>query len=233
MELEYKSISVKIKDADEAKGIITGYFSVFDNTDDGQDIMRQGAFAKSIMENGPGGKNRIMHLFNHDPDKIMGKPLLLKEDSIGLYFETKFTKTQLAKDVIQWYIDGVIDEHSIGYQTIKATYIDQEKTPNLRELIEVKLWEGSTVTWGMNELAKVTDVKGTAMDRFEIVLKRMGCLEKSIKNSKSDEGAYILQLQFEELKKSIDLIKTELNQKNTITEKSWLSFFNPESIPVK
>jgi len=237
MKLEYKNIAVSVIDADEAKGVVTGYFSIFGNVDDGQDIVMPGAFKKTISENGHSGKNRIIHLFNHDPDKIMGKPYLLKEDNVGLYFETKFTKTQLGKDVLQWYIDGVIDEHSMGYESIKSMFPDEVNKPMLRELHEVKLWEGSTVTWGMNELAKAVSVKGSNnIEKFEYVLKRMNNLETALKNPKyTDEGYYQLTLQVEQLKTSLEQLKTDLTpdiektekDKIIITEqKTWLSYFD-------
>ena len=131
---------------------------------------------------------------------------------------------------MQWYADGVIDEHSIGFQTIKYTMLDAEK--GLRELQEVKLWEGSTVTWGMNELAKVVSVKGlNDIERFDNISKKIDNIEKAIKNSKSDEGAYLLQLQIEELKKALVALKPVATE--PIIEKSWLSYFNPAALPVR
>jgi len=52
---QYKtdSISATIKDVDGKQGIVSGYFNSFNNVDSDGDIIRPGAFTKTIAENGP------------------------------------------------------------------------------------------------------------------------------------------------------------------------------------
>ena len=44
---------IQIKDIDGKKGIVTGYFADFNSIDSDGDIIRPGAFSKSISEWGP------------------------------------------------------------------------------------------------------------------------------------------------------------------------------------
>ncbi len=52
--------------------------------------------------------------------------------------------------------EGIINELSIGYDSIIEEY---DKLNRIRYLKEVKLYEVSAVTFGANDLCKVTDVK--------------------------------------------------------------------------
>ena len=77
----YKNISQGIiEDIDEMKGIVTGYFSSFNNIDSDGDVILSGAYKKTVAENGPSGRNRIMHLLQHNPLMPLAKPMELIED---------------------------------------------------------------------------------------------------------------------------------------------------------
>ncbi len=140
---QYKS-EIKAKDDDTFEG----YASIFGNVDDGRDEMQLGAFTKTIQEN----KNRIKVLYMHEFVHVIGKPDVLSEDTKGLYFNAKVSKTTLGKDVMTLILDKVITEMSIGYEKVKAYY---DEVRDVRVLQEVKLWEISPVTWGMNSLAGI------------------------------------------------------------------------------
>lgn len=174
-----------ITDIDTKQGIITGYFSVFNNKDSDGDVIVKGAFTKTIKENGKGGTDRIMHLWQHNPSQVLGKPDLM-EDEKGLRFTTTISKTTLGNDVIKLYADGVITEHSIGFQTV-----DQQKKEGYNEIRTVKLWEGSTVTWGANEMARVTGVKGTEQTQ-EDLFKLHNTLTKALRNGQYSDDTFIL-----------------------------------------
>lgn len=210
---QVKSIKAEIKDVDQKSGTVTGYFSVFGNIDSDGDVITKGAFERSLNNNG----TRIKHLWQHDVRYPLGKPNVLKEDNYGLYFESTISKTSYGKDVLQLYADGVVDEHSIGFRTVK-----QQKKDGYNEINEVKLWEGSTVTFGANEMAKFTGMKGmTAEDTIE----KMDAVFKAIKNGKyeSEEIFENLEIYFNQLKqylseitqpaqKALDPNKDDLNK---------------------
>jgi HK97 family phage prohead protease len=153
-----------LKDVDLDKRIIEGYYSIFDFKDSDGDIMVKGCYAKSIKENGPGGENRIMHLYQHDPLTILGKPSMLLEDEKGLFFRTPITDTTLGTDVLKLYRDNVLKEHSVGMNFIQREYSNNDEA---YICTEAKLWEGSTVTWGANMLALGGLAKGSQKDQVE------------------------------------------------------------------
>jgi len=208
------TVVASVKDVDVKKGIVTGYFSIFGNVDADGEIVVPGAFKKSLQENGPGSqRNRIYHLFQHDPQMVLGKPHVLKEDEKGLYFETKISETSYGRDVLKLYEDGVYSEHSIGYRVIKSENVELEGGKTARKLIELQLWEGSTVTWGANELAVVTGLKSqniTSKERAEMVIKKIENIQRALKGNYTDETIQLLELELKQLQQMlISLIDEE------------------------
>lgn len=153
--MNFKSFPVEYK-VDEEKREIEAYVSIFDYVDSGKDRVKKGAFTKTIQEDKMRKKSRIKALWQHDPKSPVGKPRVIEEDSTGLLTVTPISKTTLGNDLLVLAKDGVITETSIGYGTIKEQWNNDE---GVRDLLELKLWEYSYVTWGMNDMAIVTGVK--------------------------------------------------------------------------
>ena len=211
-----KDVSDSIKDVDTVQGIVTGYFSIFGNKDSDGDIVLPGAYRKTLKENGPNSeKPRILHLYMHDPYKPLAKPHVLKEDKTGLYFESKISDTALGKDVLQLYLDKVLTEHSIGYQIVKREVDEREET---QKLVELKLWEGSTVSWGANMDALVSTVKTEGKDShsWEILIKKLDALQSAVNGSYTDETARQLEIYFNQLKQLAISLLTEKPRELTI-----------------
>jgi hypothetical protein len=152
---EFKSM---VKDVDTKNGIITGYFSAFDNVDSDNEIVVPGAFRRTIRERGPQGSNRVAFLRQHRPELLLGRPSVLKEDKFGLYFESTISQTSYGKDTMILYQDQVINEHSIGYDVVKQERTQDKPT----RLLELRLWDGSAVTWGANEQTPFLGFKSIA-----------------------------------------------------------------------
>lgn len=112
MENTYKAANL-IKDVDVKGRTVVAYASVFGNIDSDDDIIQQGSYQKTIQENGPAGKNRVWHLFNHWLDHPIGKPYDLKEDNTGLLFASKLPDTTKANDLLKLYESGFLTEHSV------------------------------------------------------------------------------------------------------------------------
>lgn len=193
--LLYKNLQQGISDVDVKKGIVTGYFSSFDNMDSDGDVIRKGAFSKTINEN----FNRVRHLLDHDATKSVGKIMELKEDQRGLYYESKAGRHTLGRDFLLMVEDGLITEHSIGFVTIKQKALDQ-----YNEISEVKLYEGSSLQgWGANEMTPVTGMKS-----FEHTNQLMDNILNAIKNGKyTDETFAKLELQLLQLHKQLQILK--------------------------
>jgi HK97 family phage prohead protease len=193
--LLYKNLQQGISDVDVKKGIVTGYFSSFDNMDSDGDVIRKGAFTKTINEN----FNRVRHLLDHDATKSVGKIMSLEEHGKGLYYESKAGRHTLGKDFLLMVEDGLITEHSIGFVTIK-----QKSMGNYNEISEVKLYEGSSLQgWGANEMTPITGIKS-----FEDTNLLMDNILNAIKNGKyTDETFAKLELQLLQLHKQLQILK--------------------------
>ena len=199
-----KDTNAIIKGVDMDRRIIEGYYSIFDFKDSDGDVMLKGCYEKTLKENGPNGKNRIMHLYQHDPLQVLGKPMTLMEDEKGLYFRTMISDTELGNDVLKLYRDGVLKEHSVGINFIQRDYDSQSDCYMVKEC---KMWEGSTVTWGANEMALGGMAKGSQKDQvdkykelskafysgdytddtFRLIEAQIKHLEQSLKNSLQTE----------------------------------------------
>ena len=193
--LQFKTLQGAVKDIDTTGRVVTGYFSSFGNVDSDGDVIIQGAFERTLRERGPQGKNKIMHLWQHDPYRPIGKPAVLKEDDKGLYFETYMPETTLGNDTLKLYEAGIINEHSIGFRVM-----DSENKGDYNELKEIMLWEGSSVTWGANEETPATGIKaifkdetslGDEIDRIQKFLR---------KGDVTDDTFEMLEYKLEQLK---------------------------------
>lgn len=195
-----KGFDIGFKDIDSKQGIVTGYFAHFGSIDSDGDRIVKGAFAKTIQENGPEGTQLIKHLLDHDTRKAVGKILVLKEDNIGLYYESKAGRHKDGQDFLMMAEDGIINQHSFGYRTVK-----QQKKSDANELLELAMREGSSVQFlGANRNTPVTGVKSQ-----EDLIDDLFLLEKAVKNGKySDETIIMLN---DRIKSLYDTIQPLLN----------------------
>jgi HK97 family phage prohead protease len=154
--IETKAFKFSLKSISEF-GDFEGYLAVFNNIDLGNDRIKPGAFEKSL------GEKKIFPLFychqsisdlpvgdfsaEEDDRGLKVRGRLYLNDAEGLAIERP---RQLHVALKRRAVTGL----SIGYKTIK------DKIENgVRDLLEVRLDEGSVVPWPMNELAVVTEVK--------------------------------------------------------------------------
>lgn len=159
-EAQVKALGLKIKAVDPERNIIEGYASTFGGEPDAYgDVIVQGAYTKTIKENG----DRIKYLMNHNWDLIVGKVVEAKEDAHGLFIKAKISETENGKNLMTLVKDGVIDRMSIGYIPIKWDF-DESGICYLRE---IKLLEVSAVGIPANEHAEITAAKNLTPDRFK------------------------------------------------------------------
>ena len=191
MNFLYKAAPLgELTDYDEKNSIVKGYGSYFDNKDSDQDIIRKGAYKKTIEENG----ERVKYLYQHNMMQPIGKMEELYEDEKGLVFVASIPKTTLGSDVIELMKAGVITENSVGIMPIV-----KENKENYREIREVKLYEISAVTLAANDQAKIIDVKGEK--NLDEVYKRYDNLCKLLrKGDISDDMGYAIESELLKLK---------------------------------
>ena len=163
---------------DEAKGMFSGYASVFGNKDLGNDVVVQGAFQKSIRAK---GARKIKMLFQHDTKEPIGVYTKVREDAQGLYVEGKLAmQTQKGREVYELMKMGAIDGLSVGYRVDAKGYSYDDRGKK-RYLKQVDLMEISAVTFPMNPKARVNAVKAeerTVRD-WEAFLRDEGGLSRS------------------------------------------------------
>lgn len=166
MATETKSIPSVIlaDDGQENSRLIKQIFSVAGVKDGHGDIIRHGAFKKTLKER----KDRIQILWMHnffDPpvgalrdayeiDKATLPPELTKkfpEATGALVGEVEYLNTPRGEEILVGIKMGAIRENSIGFDPVKVEYLDDEEGgEKIRNLIEIRLWDLSPVTWGSN-----------------------------------------------------------------------------------
>ena len=215
------TITSEIMDMNPMQGIVTGYFSKFNNVDADGDIMKPGAFTKTISEQGPASAQpRIKHLLNHDPSQPLGKLMTLKEDEYGLYYESQVGTHEGGEDFIKMVESGLITEHSIGFKIIKRnqiqSYENYLRNPSLGqfEITEVKLYEGSSLTaWGANSLTPITSLKGDKNLDVDMIVAKSAAIDKFCRNTTAtDDTIQMLLLHSKQLAQLI------LDMKSSTTE---------------
>lgn len=157
----YKS---EIMDVAE-KGIVTIAISKFDNTDSMGDVVRKGAFAKTFLEGG----NRIKHVIDHQlrAAAVVGLPIKMYETSTHAVVESALNlEKQISRDLFSDYkffqSNGKTLEHSYGYKTLQA---GKSATPGGgEEILELKMFEYSTVAMGANSETPLLSIKSLTQD---------------------------------------------------------------------
>lgn len=183
----FKTIAGEVKDIDAMKGVVRFYGAAFGNEDSQMDVIQPGTFRKTIEDRGPKGSNRIKVLYQHDPWKPIGIPLELVEDSHGLMVTAKIAATMQGKDVLVLYEAGVINEHSIGGDVLRRDETDR------RNILEMRLWEISPVTWGANPLTPLLDLKAETI-AFSALQEQVASMKSALRSGLSDGTAKQLEL---------------------------------------
>lgn len=186
--------TVKEAEADGDTGFLSGFVSVFNNVDHGRDIVHPGAFTKTIKEN----KGVIPFLLDHNPYKPAGYSTVMEEQAKGLYYESELKlhdlevkqRYELAKLSLKL---GKPMGNSFGYYGVKYDYEERETEDGammVRNLREIKLYEGSLVTFPMNDAAGVTDAK--SLDTLLALIQKGGYSSQQIQDALqkfADSGA--------------------------------------------
>lgn len=210
--IEYKDYVGGVKDIDSKGRVITGYLSAFGNKDFDGDIIEKGAFQKSIDER----MSQMFFLNQHNWQQPLSKFQVLKEDEKGLYFESRpLPDTSYGNDVMKLYEAGVLNEHSIGFNVIKADY---DRDTDIRHIKEIKLYEGSVVTLGANNQTPFTGFKELTLEDYQKEQKRLATetrkILKAYRNGDfTDETFTLLEIAIEQLQKqSYELGKISLKE---------------------
>lgn len=150
VKIEKKSFKFELKELNE-DGTFEGYASTFDKVDHGNDLIESGAFKITLKEN----KQFPVHWYHRILEPVGG--IHGEEDQNGLFVKGYLIlEIQRAKELYALMKNKIVNMLSIGYDVIKQSW---DANTGIRRLKEIKLWEISIVTWGMDQEAFITDVK--------------------------------------------------------------------------
>src|SRR3990167_8653682 len=167
--MEHKLFPSFLIKTDAEQGIAEAIVAVMGNLDEGDDIIGNGAFLKSIQERA--GKITVLDQHNTDSVlRVLGHPLEIRElarDQLpadllahypdatgGLYTKTQYNlKTDNGRNIFHLIAAGDIKQYSIGYDPLDKDYskfLRNGESVTARNLRTVKLWEYSPAIFGMN-----------------------------------------------------------------------------------
>lgn len=167
----FNDLECKSDDGDQYT--FSGYLAVYNNVDQGFDVIMPGAFKDSLREWKKKGyyppmlKQHGGFKINADDLEPIGKWTLMREDDKGLYVEGKLFSTTSGRNI--WTVLKESDPGSmgmsIGYLAIDYKYVEGKKYGKrysdytIREINKINLIEGSVVTFPMNTEATIDAVK--------------------------------------------------------------------------
>lgn len=130
---------------------ISGYAALFDTPYDVgwfTETIKPGAFAESL-DNG----DDVRALYNHDPNLVLGRlaagTLKLTEDDKGLRYQIDVPDTNVGRDLVVSVNRGDVSQSSFAFTVVEDLERTVDEKP-VRELIRVKLWDVSPVTYPAN-----------------------------------------------------------------------------------
>jgi len=122
-----------------------GYAAVFDRPDRGGDVVRPGAFARTLSR----APKAVPLLWQHEPGRPVGTIEYLKEDRRGLRVIGRLSQSGAGREAAALLGDGAVSGLSFGYRVRQA----HGEAP--RELIDLDLIEISLVTLPMQPKARI------------------------------------------------------------------------------
>jgi HK97 family phage prohead protease len=205
---EYKLLTYQLKDMDTQKREVAFYFNAFGQLDSDRDRIMPGSSKKSVSENW----ERIKHLYNHWD--TVGKPLSVQEDGFGTFMVSKLGRDTDSNNVLLKYEDGLITEHSFGFETVKG----QRNPEGGQDIYEYKLWEASSLDkWGAQSMTPVISLKSMDKSNVQEWITRLAKLQKAVRKGYTDEQAQEFETQIEKITEFLMSIKetTEPEQQAT------------------
>lgn len=217
--VEKQDIGYNIMDVDSEQRRVKAVWARCGNIDLDNDIIVPEAFTKTLAERGPAGKNLIWSLVDHcaEMDYVIGKPEQLYVEDDMLIAITPIVETEKGEDIIKLYEAGLINQHSIGFSTIKSN-VNKE---GIRTITELKLYEGSAVLWGANPETPTLGFKGEMemKDKKQELSNRLEKLIKAFKGGKfTDEMFSLIEIEIKRIQG--DLMEIEVIKEITQPEQS-------------
>jgi len=205
---KYGAPCSEIKDVNLKDRIIQAYYFNSQSIDSDGDIIRPGAYTKSISERGPNSvKPRIKHLFNHWEGA--GVVQELAEDEKGGFFTSKLGRHTVGRDTLLMYEDGLITEHSHGFDIVSSNNIKVDGA-DVREITEGILWEVTSLDkWGANMNTPVIK----SIEEQQYWIKQLDKLSKAFSSGNySDEAFELLEIQLKQIQQLLSKYDPEAKE---------------------
>ena len=212
--IEQKGYDEMILDITPETRTVKACWSRIGNVDLDGDIIVADAFTKTIKERGPAGKNMIWSLVDHKADMAhtLGKPKELYIEGDMLVAVTDLIETECGEDAIKLYEAGLINQHSIGFTTLKSN-VDQKT--GVRTITELKLYEGSAVLWAANPETPTLGFKNEFKQNKEVLSLRLENLIKAFRGGTfTDDTFALMEIQIKQIQAAL----LELEVVETITQ---------------
>jgi uncharacterized protein len=193
--------------------IVEGYLSTYGNIDDGNDVVLPGAFDATLASD-----RKVKFLFAHNQEKVLGPPLELSTDDVGLRARGRISKTALGSDIHTLLLDGAIDAWSMGYLATEWDFQDVAGRGQVRRLKAVDLFEGSVLALPMNERAVVTGVKAADEGEAKPYPTEHACRLRDPDDFQADSFRRVSR---EHDGKSYDVILGKLQGDDALTEQAY------------
>jgi HK97 family phage prohead protease len=216
--IENKSYNDMILDIEPESRTVKACWSRIGNVDLDNDIIVAEAFTKTIKERGPKGKNMIWSLVDHKADMAhtLGKPKELYIEGDMLVAVTDLIETECGEDAIKLYEAGLINQHSIGFSTLKS---DVNQKTGVRTITELKLYEGSAVLWGANPETPMLGFKSEIKETKESLSIRLENLIKAFRGGTfTDDTFALMEIQIKQIQ--AELLTLEITETITQSEPS-------------
>jgi HK97 family phage prohead protease len=229
MNIQYKDILTLPVDVDTTGRKVKVVISEMGSTDSDNDIIDHGAYDRTLNARGPKGANLIWHLTDHNPSikTAIGKFSELYVDKNQLIGITDIPNTSWGNDVLELYKTGHINQHSVGFSTVKAEASKEDGGP--RVIKEIKLYEGSAVLWGANPNTPTLEAgKGEIKDLVPEVIKELDLLMRGLKNGRyTDDTFELIEIRIKQLQdKFLNLVPSTLPVGNTPDPEKRFSWSN-------
>jgi len=200
MERDFKSLPFTNIKAEATGRIRAGIAAVFGNVDAVGDRVMPGAFAKTIQEGAKRCKFLWNHSYQHPPvasilelrelsrSELPAEVLEKSPDATGgLLVKREYYDVDLANWILKAIDAGDINEMSFAFDIIQASTRtelvdgDAEKTQEVRELLELKLYDTSDVLWGCNFATVADGAKGLDTLPLGVIASQLSLISQQIK----------------------------------------------------
>lgn len=214
MKYEIKNIDGGVLDVDDKSRRVKIVINKTGIKDLDNDVIEKSAFNATIKERGPKGKNLIWHLTDHRPSlkDAVGKFSELFMDGDDLIGVTNVPATTWGNDVLEFYKSGTINQHSVGFTTIRRELMNEDDLKNSYTLIkEIKLYEGSAVLWGANEFTPTLSA-GKSATMEEALSEYKKTMDDFTTMHKMFKGGHLSDQSYELIEMKIGQLTTRLQQ---------------------